>query len=398
MPRLALIACFLIVFGFLGSLLFVTGLHNDVLDRTQDSCDPGQHTKTRHRSGKQPRNLVQGLQRRACGFTARITGRRAPQEFGYVLIGAERLQLPGIVDSNSPAFWDGTALRLFNSAWEESYLSTGDAIENLGDPVRIELPQLERPGSVWLESVWRDPATSLLYGWYHFEPDDLVCQTAPIIGAAISFDLGLTWEDRGTIIDTRYGVNCDYDNGYFAGGNGDFSVVLGPNRRFFYFLFTNYAGPIEQQGIAVARSLVQDKGQPGTIYKYHGDGWSEPGLGGRHTVLFGTSTGWKGPYVEAFWGPSVHWNTYLNSYVALLNHTEGEEWAQEGVYISFSRDLVRWTEPTKILEVNDWYPQVLGMGPNETDTLAGRDVRLYVGGISDFILQFTGTAVERRGE
>jgi hypothetical protein len=263
MPRLALIACFLIFFGFLGSLLFVTGLHNDVLDRTQNSCDPGQHTKTRHRSGKQPRSLVQGLQRRACGFTARITGRRAPQEFGYVLISAERLQLPGIVDSNSPAFWDGNALRLFNSAWEESYLSTGNAIDNLGDPERIELPQLERPGSVWLESVWHDPDTSLLYGWYHFEPDDLVCQTAPIIGAAISRPEAYLGRSRH---DYRHPIwrELRLRQWLFAGGNGDFSVLLRPNRRYFY-LFTLPHGPMDQQRYRRRQEPGADKGQPALL-------------------------------------------------------------------------------------------------------------------------------------
>ena len=50
---------------------------------------------------------------------------------------------------------------------------------------------------------------------------------------------------------------------------------------------------------------------------------------------------------------------------------------------------MHWTDPSKILDANDWYPQVVGMGPNETDSLAGKDARLYVGGISDFIIQFT---------
>jgi hypothetical protein len=204
--------------------------------------------------------------------------------------------------------------------------------------------------------------------------------------------LGFTWEDRGIVLAPGYGLDCDYDNGYFTGGNGDFSVILGANRRFFYFLYTNYAGPVSQQGVAVARSTVDDKGQPGTVFKYFNNNWTEPGLGGRQTILFGTSTGWKGPFVESFWGPSVHWNTYLNSYVVLLNHTQGEQWAQEGVYISFSRDMTRWTEPRKILEVNDWYPQVLGLGTGETDAIAGKMARVYVGGISDFIIQFTSPA------
>ena len=382
----------------LGGFIFGSGLHKSLLPGDPQGCDEGLKS-TRHRSGGKPRTLSEGLQRRLCTFQARISGaaRGRAMEHDFVLIGADRLQLPAIVDSNSPAFWDGDNLRVFNSAWYSTFQSRGGDVENLSEPVSVELPQLERPGAVWLESVWLDPATAVLFGWYHFEPEDLVCHTAPLIGAAVSYDFGVTWEDRGFVLDTIAGVDCEYANGYFFGGNGDFSVVVGPNRRYLYFLYTNYAGPKEQQGIGVARSLVDDKGQPGTLFKYYNNTWSEPGMGGRQTILFGTSTGWKGPYVESFWGPSVHWNTYINSFVVLLNHTAGEEWAQEGVYISFSQDMVRWTAPRKILEVNDWYPQVLGLGPGETDSLAGRDSRLFVGGISDFILQFSDRSGRRSG-
>jgi hypothetical protein len=395
MRRLLLPAAVFLSIGIVLGLSYATGLHEEVIGDGGVSCAELKPKPSRHRTGPHPRTLAQGLQRRACGFAARVVGQgnRAPQEFDYVLIGADRLQFPGIVDSNSPAFWSGDRLHLFNSAWEETYKGEGESVQNLDNPVRIELPLLERPGGVWLESVWLDPDTSLLYGWYHFEPADMVCLTAPLIGAAISYDLGLSWEDRGIVLDPGQAVDCDYDNGYFTGGNGDFSVILGPQRRYFYFFFTNYAGPVNQQGIGVARGLMQDKGRPGTVFKYFGNDWTEPALGGRQTILFGTRTGWKGPFVESFWGPSVHWNTYINSYVALLNHTEGEQWVQEGVYITFSKDLVRWTEPRKLLEVNDWYPQVVGLGNGETDTVAGKDARLYVGGISDFIIQFTSTSV-----
>jgi hypothetical protein len=282
-------------------------------------------------------------------------------------------------------------------------------VDNLTEPLLVQLPQLERPGQVWMEAVWTDPATSVLYGWYHFEPADLDCQTAPIIGAAMSFDAGLSWIDRGFVISSAYDIDCEYDNGYFVGGSGDFSVLLGPNGRFFYFLFSNYAGPIEQQGVAVARSLAIDRGQPGTVLKFHGDAWSQPGLGGEVTPVFGTDTGWRGPYVDALWGPSLHWNTYLGSYVVLLNRTAGEQWAQEGIYISFSQNLTSWTLPQKLLESNDWYPQVLGLGEGETDSRAGQFVRIFVGGVSTYMLEFklpaearsepsAGDGVDRTGD
>jgi hypothetical protein len=368
-------------------LAYAAGAHRAVIRTIAAECD----ARGAFHRGRDSRleALFDGAQRRACSLHARIVaGGSAGDGFDFDLLPAEEVVFPYIVDSNSPAFREGRTLRLFNSAWEETYTSLGDGPTSLGEPVYVELPRPERPGAVWLESVWLEPGTNVLYGWYHFEPADLLCMTAPIIGAAVSFDYGLTWEDRGPVINPQHGLDCDYDNGYFSGGNGDFSVILDSEGRYFYFLFTSYSGPPEVQGIGVARSSAADRGQPGTVYKYYNGRWDEAALGGRFTPLFGTPTGWKGPYIESFWGPSVHWNRHVNAYVALLNRTAGEQWAQEGVYITFSRDLVRWTPPRKIIEVDAWYPQVMGLGDDETDALAGETARIFVGGVSTFVIQF----------
>jgi hypothetical protein len=85
----------------------------------------------------------------------------------------------------------------------------------------------------------------------------------------------------------------------------------------------------------------------------------------------------------------VHWNTHLQQYVMLLSRSDSRFWHQEGVYIAFSNDLVSWTAPEKILESNDWYPQVVGLGANGTDTIAGRFVRVYIGGLSRYVMEFS---------
>src|SRR2546423_7534504 len=41
---------------------------------------------------------------------------------------------------------------------------------------------------------------------------------------------------------------------------------------------------------------------------------------GSLTPMFPAAIGWRRPNTDALWGPSVHWNTYLQSYVVLLNH------------------------------------------------------------------------------
>lgn len=326
---------------------------------------------------RSPQVLLTGQLPVLAGTTVTYSVREAPLH-----------RLPSQVDSNSPAFWNGSELVLFISA-EQPVRVSGSSVDVLAAPEHVTCVGCERPGGLWLEAVWRDPASGALYGWYHLEPDDLDCQTAPIIGAAVSHDGGVTWHDQGPVLQNDYPIDCEYENGFFTGGNGDFHVILDAEHSYFYFLFSNYAGPIDEQGIGIARSDFADRGQPGTVFKYHNGAWEEPGLGGQVTPLFPSATGWKGPHVEAFWGPSVHWNDYLRAYVALMNRTEGAHWVQEGVYISLSPNLLDWSEPQKIMDSELWYPQVLGIEPGGTDTRAGKTARIYVGGVSTTVIEFT---------
>ena len=134
------------------------------------------------------------------------------------------------------------------------------------------------------------------------------------------------------------------------------------------------------------------------IYKWHQGQWDEPGIGGHVTPFFTAAVDWHCEQVDALWGPSVHWNTHLNAWVMLLNRAEDKEWAQEGIYISFNKELSEpngWSKLLKILdagklEKSRWYPQVVGTdaAKHETDKLAGRTARLFVAGISKWEIVF----------
>ena len=106
------------------------------------------------------------------------------------------------------------------------------------------------------------------------------------------------------------------------------------------------------------------------------------------TPIFPARTAWQTRDTDAFWGPSVHWNTYLTRYVMLMNRSCcAPEWPQEGIYISYATDLAdpaAWSPPTRLLAGGDWYPQVIGLdaGRRETDKLAGQVARFYMHGKS----------------
>lgn len=320
----------------------------------------------------------------------------------------EPISMPTSVDCNSPAFWRDGQLFWFGSHGRP-WLSAGSSVFGPWTTTEIGFDSLYAMPH-WLESICSDD-DGTLWGWYHAEPIGLVegtTLTAPNIGAVVSFDGGRTLIDLGIVLASGDPLDPTAKNGYFAGGHGDCSVILDRERTFFYFFFDNYGGPDETQGIVLARMAYDDRLNPaGKVYKYYNGEWTEAGLGGRVTPVFPVQRAWKNSDPDALWGPAVHWNTYLNCYVMLLNRAQGEPgWAQEGVYISYSKDLSRpetWTVPVKILDKAEFpawyffYPQVMGLEEGGTDTLAGRTVRLFVGGISKWEIDFYAPYSSRRG-
>ncbi|NLH14992.1 MAG: hypothetical protein GX455_00285 [Phycisphaerae bacterium] len=317
-------------------------------------------------------------------------------------------KLPGDVDCNSAAHWDGEQLYMF--------FSTGHPFRSVGP----NFPHLSRPsvrvifnnetgwnqGGRWIEATHK-AADGKLYMWYHNEPPIAGGKTAPRIGQMVSTDNGLNWHDQGLILEAPAGSNNPESvNFYFVGGNGDFCVNPDLHNEFLFFFISTYNKDVAQQGVAAARMKISDLGDPiGKVFKYHDGQCNEPGLGGRVTPIFPVKTDWHRDDVDAFWGPSIHWNTHLNTYVMLLNRAQDRNWAQEGIYVSFNSHLdnpTGWSQPTKIVDAADleksrWYPQVMGLdtAARETDKLAGKTARLFVAGVSKWELVFTTDAAER---
>jgi hypothetical protein len=304
---------------------------------------------------------------------------------------ARPIRLPGVSDSNSPAHWRDGKIHIFQSM-SLPLLTVGTRQTDSLKARAITLNSKHLP--LWIEATWVDQ-DGTLYAWYHHEQWLCSPLAVPKIGALVSYDGGYSFTDLGIILETGYSSDCRAGNGFFAGGHGDFTVLLDRWNQYFYFYFTNYSGPLSSQGVAVARMAYADRRQPaGRVWKFHQDSWAEPGLRGRVTAVLRASVSWTRAEADSFWGPALHWNTHLNQYVMLLNRACcAPRWPQEGIYISYNADLgnpYAWTPPTKLLDGSPgrWYPQVIGAEPGDTDKIAGERARFYLGGESFWEIVF----------
>lgn len=312
---------------------------------------------------------------------------------------------PGECDCNNPLHWDGNTLYVFNSAGHPWRSSGADLFHLTNRYVRCEY-DTQVNGGRWIECTWK-AKDGTLYGWYHLEPGGIcpgahpkapqMSFTAPKIGAVKSADNGTTWHDLGIVLEAPPLIRCDTKNFYFVGGAGDFSIMLDARQRWLYFFISTYVGDAPQQGVAVARMRWADRDAPvGKVRKWLDGQWRSPGLGGWVTPIFPARVDWHRADADAFWGPAIHWNTHLGQYVMLLNRAKDANWTQEGIYVSFNRDLANpaaWSEPRRILEVtraDGWYPVAVGLNQakRETDKLCGKTARLFVRGKSEWEVDF----------
>jgi hypothetical protein len=318
-------------------------------------------------------------------------------------------QIHTVVDGNSPTFWRDGQFNFLTSTGSPVILTGSDQFQ-LGVPEPVALSP-GTPEPMWIEAVWVDD-DGTVYGWYHYEEHG-VCRgsdlAVPRIGAVVSHDGGRSFEDLGFVLSSGDQADCTAKNEFFAGGHGDFSVILDRQKEYFYFFFTNYGGDVAGQGVAVARMRFEDRTNPsGAVYKYFNGAWSEHGLAGKVTPVFRTRVSWQRSDSDSFWGAAIHWNSYLESYVILMNRACcSPRWPQEGVYVTFNDNLAapqNWKVPERIIDGESirnnagFYPQVIGYGEDGTDTFAGQIARLYIHGASKWEIIFNRDSAQEPSE
>jgi hypothetical protein len=301
------------------------------------------------------------------------------------------------------ASWGGAPVRM-----------AGPNIESL--QVTGDLAIIPHPGNgIWFESVIADETDTTWYAYYHDELPAYACgrpdRSIPRIGAAISTDRGVTWHNLGIILEAPSGSEvCGSSNAYVFGGVGDVSAMVDREWKDVYFYFSNYGRDPRTQGVVLARLAWADRDAPrGRVAIWQDGVWLSPvrkpltGIDDSPveweypagTPLVRPTSPWHDgrPAADAFWGPSIHWNTSLERYVMLLNRSRDEAFTNEGVYVSFASrldDPRAWSAPQKIVNGGGWYPQVAGPEPGTgTDRQMGRRARFFVTGRSTRYIEFS---------
>lgn len=336
------------------------------------------------------------------------------------LLRTPSVEFTGEVDSNSPVLRtvvDGEpTMVVFTSFGGTPSRSSGPSLAHLSPATPVTISGAP-DGGIWIEAVVAaDDGT--WYGFYHNERFPSRCRsmtrTAPRIGAMRSTDDGVTWTNLGTLIQASSSTfDCATLNTYIVGGVGDFSATLDRDSRYVYLYFSQYGATSQEQGVVAARYLWTDRDAPVGKTEIFANGlWLPPTrpLAGallfsgfderglvwampQPTAIFPTLEPFHDgdPKVDAFWGPSIHWNTYLERYVMLVNRAKDESFGEEGSYISYNAELsdpMGWSPPERIMKGGSWYPQVVGLEGDGSDASAGRVARLFSTGRSDYLLYF----------
>jgi hypothetical protein len=328
---------------------------------------------------------------------------------------ASRLLLPGEIDSSNPLVWDleDGASRLFVlTSWG------GVPVHSAGPSLdRLQRGQLAvfnpHPGDgVWMEAIVPD-AAGTWYGFYHHERPARACgrddRQMPNIGAARSSDRGRTWDDLGVILDAPPDTHvCESSNRFVFGGVGDVTAALDADGQNLYLYYSQYMRDPGAQGVAVARLAWADRDAPaGKLTIWNDGAWlpvfsaAAENQDGPSTWIYPSGTPLvpvtrplhdASPAADVFWGASIHWNTYLERYVMLLNRAKDDQFNNEGIYVSFAPrldDPRAWSSPKKIMNGGGWYPQAVGLESGRgTDRLAGQRARFFLTGKSEHMIEF----------
>jgi hypothetical protein len=292
-------------------------------------------------------------------------------------------------------------------------------------------------GAVWFETVYQDQRDSTgrtLYAIYHNEnypetlpfnaetgegyidknwplglTDRITPAAVPRIGVMKSTDGGWNWDNKGLFLEDKQArmiLKPHNTSKTFAGGVGDPSAVAVGEYLYLFYGEYGYPGAYDPatyspdtewsgQCISIARIKLSDLDDPqGKGLRWDGEGFNAPwdGIGKPVKSLQIPVESGGGPASSPtggfLWGPSVSWNTHLESWVMLMGKVQGQSWVGDEIYISFNPHLdlgdgdnsQAWSKPQLLLKKPGhviWYPSLQPL--NSPEDIAAKNTSLKLG-------------------
>ena len=267
----------------------------------------------------------------------------------------------------------GAACRMIVPVGIWTYLVEGESLDKLTKATKVLTPgeagEFDN-GYAGISGVYNH-GDGELYGFYHAEDQEGM---PPIgggvpgffcsIGTAVSEDDGRSWRKLGQAITSAKPKNWTAFPSQPDRGAGEVSVVVSRDGKHLFAYYTEHSR-MENRGVQICLARADISGGPplpGGWRKYRHGRFDQPGVGGLDTPVL--SAAHMDNADAAF--PHVSYSKHLGKYVMVFNinvwreyvHT-GRTLERSGIYVAYSADGVRWSEP-KIL-VKDYAVSQSGM-------------------------------------
>ncbi len=214
--------------------------------------------------------------------------------------------------------------RIIMAAGNSTYLLEGKSVEELTGCEKILGPggtgEFDN-GYAGIAGIYRDESGKL-YGFYHAEDHtDMPTMETGIpgfyacIALTLSEDNGKTWKKVGPVITSSKPKGWYAYEGQADFGIGEPSTVVSKDGRYLYAYYTSHSR-VDNRGVQICMARVdldRNAPLPGTWYKYYEGSFSEPGIGGRDSVVVSAK---HLDEAEAVY-PHVVYSEYLDLYITV---------------------------------------------------------------------------------
>ena len=279
-------------------------------------------------------------------------------------------------DADAGVIQDGATLWVQTSLYPDWRRYSGTNLDNLvAQPEAVRGSSFTQPNgddAYWTDGMWMD-SNGAFWAIIHVEYDYTVPRTAYLwkrrVGLATSTDQGATWSYVGDILTpnpARPGAPSPASD-FQDFGDGDTYLFVDRRGGYFYLYYLTAwvytpTGWRTGECMSVARCAISDAMAPGKWFKWSGGAWTQPGLGGFEDAVF-TPTDMC----------AIHFNTYLNAFVAIGHDSNSQSWISTCSDITQQNWAARdYTFPQRLY----WYNWPVDPVTNDTFEI-GQNFRLY---------------------